>query len=151
MKTDNLKILLKKVYDKELSVEKAGQLLSKGFSKIYSTSYKIDNNLELLKMVLDLYSTIVLKNTLTKTQKEVLLYYLKNGYSSEVKESIIIDFKIKPNHLNNINWNLTDKGYLVKHPTNKQSKLVSKELLFLRDSFLKGHCNFFSIKFEKES
>lgn len=144
-----LKSILEKCHNNEITVEKALEMIIKGFPKQYISPYSYENDKEYLDKVLDIYSLIVLDNELTKKERGVLKYYLKSGYSDRVKESIKKDIGITSQHLNQINWKLTNKGFLEKHPTNNRSKVVSPELLELKDTFFKNGVKHYTVIFEK--
>lgn len=145
----SLKEILEKCYKQELEPEEALKLIATSFPKQYKTIYEYENDLEYLDIVIDVYGLVKLKNYLTNKQRSVLKYYLKNGYSEETKKAIRLDFKIKKGHLNQLNWGLTKKGFLKSHPTNNRSKIVSEDLIELRDTFLKDGVNLYTIIFNK--
>lgn len=135
-------------YKKSITSEHAMKLYQQHAPKQYTTNFEYKNDLEFLNIVINIYSLVKLRESLTKKQKDVLRYYLKSGYSDETKNAIRLDFKIKKTHLNQINWALNKKGFLKKHPTNERSKVVSEELIKLRDSFLKDGISMYTVIFQ---
>ena len=146
-----LKTILNQCFNQEISVDKALQTIVNSFPKQYINRCEYPNDLELLDKVLDVYSLVTLNNELTKNERGVLKYYLKSGYSNRVKDSIKKDFGINSQHLNQINWKLTHKGFLDKHPTNNRSKVISPKLIKLRDTFFKDGVKYYTIVFEKNA
>lgn len=145
-----LKSILKDCYDQRISAEEALAKINKSFPEHYSTKYTYEDDQELLDVVINVYSLVYLRDSLTQKQKNVLRYYLKSGYSDQVKKAIRLDFNMNKGHLNQINWALTSKGFLEKHPNNYRSKLVSQDLLKLKDTFLKDRVKFYTIIFNKK-
>lgn len=156
--------ILKKCYNKEISDREAFSMIAEALRTIeeskvsdkkedvYESVYVYTNEKEYLDKVIDVYSLVVLNNDLTKLERGVLKYYLKNGYSDRVKQSIKKDFNVTSQHLNQLNWKLKEKGFLDNHSTNQRSKVVSPELINLRDAFDADgkNLNKYLITFEKD-
>lgn len=100
-------------------------------------------------MVLHIYSIVILRQSITELERTVLRFYIKSGYDDQVRKTILLDTKITPPHLRQINCKLTKKGYLERHPTNYRKKNVSPKLLELHKVFLNKETNIYSIVFEK--
>lgn len=67
--------------------------------------------------------------------------YISKGVEQDKKESFIkefkdLRFKRASSNLNAINYTLKEKGFLKAHPTNLRMKVVTDNLLILRDNFL---------------
>lgn len=144
-----LKKILEECYQNKITSEQALDKIIAGFPKQFVSKYRFDNSLEYMDKLLDLYSLVVLDNELTKKERGVLKYYLRSGYSDRVKDSIRKDIGISHQHLNQINWKLTNKGFLNKHPTNNRSKIVSPDLIQLKDTFFKDGIKHYTVIFEK--
>ena len=67
-----------------------------------------------------------------------------------MKEAIRKDMDITAQHLNQVNFKLTNKGFLEKHPTNNRSKLVSPDLMNLKETFLKNGVKHYTVIFNKD-
>ena len=119
-------------------------------TKHYFSTYTYTTDIELLNVVINIFSSVVLKNSLTSREKLVLRSYLKNGYSTTTKESIRSDLKISSKNLDQINLNLSVKGFLLKHPTNYRLKVINQELIDLRDSFIGTEKGLYIIGFQKK-
>ncbi len=101
----------------------------------YKVDFKPNDSLDFYDMLLSIYSLTVLKDPLKTKERIILRYYLLYGYSKETKDMIVLDMGIKRSNLNTSNYDLQKRGFLKPHPTNQRSKLISKELLELKDTF----------------
>lgn len=125
--------------------------------QLYIMSIPFRNDLSLLKDVLTLYSTIENINmsnsedsptgdfSTKKTSMylrprlvEVLLHYVNSGYSNETKKKIKRILNIDTKNLNQINSELTKKGYLVRYGINDRNRELNTNLKVLRDYFLES-------------
>lgn len=104
--------------------------------KHFFSKFKYTNDLELLNLVIHIYSIVELGEVLTNKQGVVLRTYLKSGYNANTKKAILLENKMNEKHLDQINFILTTKGFLEKHPTNYREKVVNKRLLELKNRFL---------------
>lgn len=119
--------------------------------KHFFSTYNFSDSLDLLDTVIDIYALIVLKGTLTPKEKTVLRCYLKSGYTDEIKRAVRLDMKMSAEHLNQINFQLKQKGFLEQHTNNIRLKKVSKELNDLKNKFLKsGGAEYYTIRFMKK-
>lgn len=119
----------------------------------FNVSYK--DNLDLLRKVLILNATSTNinkgKNYLRPKLVDVLSFYILYDYSKETKDLIIESLKIKGTNLNQINSELTRKGYLIKDYFNYRRKTLSEELIALKKYFLEEDTSkIFLIKFNEK-
>jgi hypothetical protein len=103
----------------------------------YKVDYKYKNDVELLDIVMTIFSRTVLEEELSNKERVVLREYIVNGYSRETKKAIRLAEKMKDANLNTLNYHLQKKGFLKPHPKNQRLKLLNEELLELRDCFMK--------------
>ena len=127
---------------------------------LYLLKLNFEHPLFLLRDVLTLYSTVqniskansespdTGEYSPTKTSKhlrprlvDVLIQYIHRGYSKETKEEIKRVLKIDTKNLNQINAELTRKGYLIKDKYNDRKKEINSELQKLRDYFVDRETN----------
>ena len=106
------------------------------------------NEIETFSLVLKLYGLTVLNEELSPREITVLRDYILNGYSKETKMGIRLTLGISAANLNTLNSNLQKKGFLEPHPRNQREKLLSKELLDLKEVFYKRKKKYFLISFE---
>lgn len=102
----------------------------------YIAPFTFSNDIELLDVVMSLFSRSVLKKEISYKEKVVLREYIINGYSSNTKKAIRLSLNIKETNLNTLNCTLQKKGFLKPHPTNQRLKLLNDDLLKIRDMFL---------------
>ncbi len=102
----------------------------------YIAPFDFTNDIELLDVVMSLFSRSVLKKEISYKEKIVLREYMINGYSSNTKKAIRLSLNIKETNLNTLNCTLQKKGFLKPHPTNQRLKLLNDDLLKIRDMFL---------------
>jgi len=102
----------------------------------YIAPFLFENDVELLDVVMSLFSRSVLKKEISYKEKIVLREYMINGYSSNTKKAIRLSLGIKETNLNTLNCTLQKKGFLRPHPTNQRLKLLNDDLLKIRDMFL---------------
>lgn len=102
----------------------------------YIAPFTFSNDIELLDVVMSLFSRSVLKKEISYKEKVVLREYMINGYSSNTKKAIRLSLNIKETNLNTLNCTLQKKGFLKPHPTNQRLKLLNDDLLKIRDMFL---------------
>jgi len=101
------------------------------------------NDVELLSVLLKLYSISTFKEKLSDKEEKVLLYYVKYGYTDRTKSTILLDIeknnkgnqKITRKHLDQINFSLKQKGYLKNHPHNYRMKLVEDDIIEFYKTF----------------
>lgn len=127
---------------------------------VYGMNVSFDNEMTLIKSVLTIYSSIENLNTIYQDSKrkpsdkklksskskylrprliDVLTFYVYKGYSTETKNEIKDTFRnINTQNLNQINAELTAKGYLIKDTYNFRKKHLNPQLQALRKYFLEG-------------
>lgn len=118
-----------------MAIEKKGTFISE-IHKHFTTKYTYSNDLELLNLVVNIYSIVELGETLTNKQRVVLRSYLKNGYNDITKRAIMMENNMDAKYIDQVNFILTKKGFLEKHPTNYRMKVVNKRLIELKQRFL---------------
>lgn len=109
--------------------------------KFHKCTY--NNDIELLSVLLKLYSISTFKEKLSEKEEKVLLYYVKYGYDERTKKSILLDIeknnktnqKITRKHLDQINFSLKQKGYLKNHPHNYRMKVVVEDIINFYKTF----------------
>jgi len=104
----------------------------------FFSTYTYANDLELLDVVINIFAAVVLKNSLSNREIEILRYYLKNGYKPETKLTITLDLNISKKNLDQINHQLQKKRCLIPHSKNYRLKEVNKQLIDLKNCFLNG-------------
>jgi chromosome segregation and condensation protein ScpB len=87
------------------------------------------------------------KKRLKPYEKNVLVYYVRNGITEETLESVCEDRKITKSYLNKINKDLRDKGYLIPSLTNYRKFKLSPDLEEIRQSFIKDKLRLLLIQF----
>lgn len=115
---------------------------SKKSPQIYGYEVSFKDKLDLLRKVLNIHATLTNlnkeKNHLRPKLVDVLSFYILMGYSKETKEMILESMGITVKNLNQINSELTKKGYLVRDTMNFRIKHLSNELKMLKGYFLTG-------------
>lgn len=114
---------------------KKGKFVSE-WHKHFLSKFTYSNEIELLNLVIQIFSLVELGESLTDKQNVVLRNYLRSGYTSTTKRAIMLENKMDVKHLDQINFILTKKGFLEKHPTNYRMKIVSPKLLELKTRVL---------------
>jgi len=124
-------------------------------------TFQYSNELELISTIIKIYSLVSRKQKLTEKEEDILMFYIKYGYSAKTKNAIVKDVKknnvkddhtkITKKHLDVINHALKNKGYLDNHPTNGRLKVLSKDLQNLSDVFMNrnGEKMMYLIGFDK--
>jgi hypothetical protein len=137
-----------------MGLEKKGTFISE-IHKHFTSKYKYTNDLELLNLVVNIYAIVELGETLTNKQRVVLRSYLKNGYNDVSKKAIMLENNMDAKYIDQVNFILTKKGFLEKHPTNYRMKVVNKRLIELKKRFLSqdpdNKAIFYTIFCEKNS
>jgi hypothetical protein len=118
-----------------MAIEKKGTFISE-IHKHFTSKYIYGNDLELLNLVVNIYAIVELGETLTNKQRVVLRSYLKTGYNDVTKRAIMLENKMDAKYIDQVNFILTKKGFLEKHPTNYRMKVVTKRLIDLKQRFL---------------
>lgn len=102
----------------------------------YKVDYEYKNDIDLLDIIMSLYSKTVLNEELTQTERTVLREYIVNGYSAQTKKSLCINLSIKATYLNVLNHNLQNKKFLRPHPNNQRLKVLNEDLVTLQKCFM---------------
>lgn len=103
--------------------------------------FKIDvaekNEVELLTKLIKIYSIVKLKEVLQDKEELVLVHYLKYGYNNDTKKRIVNEQDIDVKHLNQLNYQLTLKGILLKDDRNHRNKKLAPYLQEVQQFFVK--------------
>lgn len=102
----------------------------------YLVDFKYKNDIEVLDAALYVYSKTVLKNELSEKRRIILREYLLYGYTEQTKDGICRNLNMDRRNLNTQNHNLQKMGFLKPHPTTQKLKLVSEDLLRLKETVL---------------
>ena len=122
---------------------------------MYIQKFEYTDTLDKLTKVLQMYALMVNlkigKIYLRPRLVEVLAFYILRGYSPETKEIIINTLNIEKANLNQINSELTKKGYLRIDQRSFRKKYLSPAMLQIKEYFMKDEdfC-LFGFKFEKD-
>lgn len=103
---------------------------------VFKVDYIYRNNIDLLDIVMYLFSKTVLKTELSDKERMILRAYLIHGYSKQVKKGIQLDLGMTEANVNMRNYTLQKKGFLSPHPTSQKLKLINQDLLNMRDCFI---------------
>ena len=107
-------------------------------NKILKIDFSSKTEHQMFKMILG-FNDIIYDWKLTKSQAEILVYYLRFGYSSSTKDVILNNTDVKNRQsLNTQNNLLTNKKLIIADTKNKHNKKFCKELLNIRD-FVKNN------------
>lgn len=121
---------------------------------VYGKRLNFSDKLDLIKKVLQIYAIITDINVKNKFLRpkliDVLSFYILWGYNIETKDLVLKSLKISEENLNQINYELTKKGFLVRDIYNLRVKNLSEETKKLSNYFLSNELNkIFLIKFDK--
>lgn len=124
---------------------------------MYIQRFEYKDSLDKLTKVLQLYALMVNlkvgKIYLRPKLVEILAFYILKGYSDETKELIIKTLNITRPNLNQINAELTRKGYLRIDQRSYRKKYLSPAMLQIKEYFMDGKSDDFCLmgfKFEKD-
>ncbi|MAX51569.1 MAG: hypothetical protein CMH22_06275 [Methylophaga sp.] len=119
---------------------------------LYKSKTKYKHEVELVDRIISIYSTIKKdkKNQILPFEKEILIYYILNGFSKETKEIIKTEKKKNNSQIDTANCNLRRKGFLIKGNKNQKISYVKEEIQEMVDSFLNNKNQFYVIQFEKK-
>lgn len=123
---------------------------------MYIQKFEYKDSLDKLTKVLQLYALMINlkvgKIYLRPKLVEVLAFYILKGYSDKTKETIINTLGITKPNLNQINSELTKKGYLRIDQRSYRKKYLSPAMLQIKDYFLNNNdfC-LLGFKFEKNN
>jgi len=96
---------------------------------------KYPNNFRLVEALIYFYSKSQTNEILTKKECSILREYILKGYSDETKDYIESTFNIKRTNLNCHNYSLQKKGFLIPHSKNQNNKILSPELLKIKEFY----------------
>ena len=122
---------------------------------MYIQKFEYTDTLDKLTKVLQMYALMINleigKIYLRPRLVEVLAFYILRDYSNETKELIIQTLGIEKANLNQINSELTKKGYLRIDQRSFRKKHLSPAMLQIKDYFTndESFC-LLGFKFEKE-
>lgn len=113
---------------------------NKGFD--FFTTLNCKDDFEVTKSLVHLYSTsCVLRNKSTKVLRSQLIHlvalYLKFGFSKETRKTAAATFEVDIKHVNHMNFELSEKGYLVVD-NQEGGKKLNEELMHLRNNYLES-------------
>ena len=123
---------------------------------MYIQKFEYKDSLDKLTKVLQLYALMINlkvgKIYLRPKLVEVLAFYILKGYGDKTKETIINTLGITKPNLNQINSELTKKGYLRIDQRSYRKKYLSPAMLQIKDYFLNNNdfC-LLGFKFEKDN
>ena len=124
--------------------------------KIQYFGLTFSDKLDFCRKMMSIYALIVnlhhRTNYLKQRSADVLAFYMAMGYSQETKDIIMEVLEINIKNLNQVNYELTRKMFLVRDPYNSQKRSLSIELQQLRDSLLdnEGNSTSLNIRFKKK-
>lgn len=117
-------------------------------SNIPFISGRISTDLDKLDKIVTIYC-LMNNIKIRGFEKDVLVYYLKYGYSDETREIISEDTGKELKYINTTNTFLRDKGFIEKGVNNQRKSSLSAEMEKLRDQFVLNGCNGVFIGFIK--
>lgn len=113
--------------------------------KLYGMKVSYTDELDLMQKVLNLYSKVInissTENFLRPRHVSVLAFYLLKGYTNETKKLVLDSLEISVANLNQINAELTKKGFLIRGHSNYSEKFLSKGLESLKEYFMNREFN----------
>lgn len=124
-------------------------------TQMFGFKLNYDNSYQLLFNFLQIYSTaqniVNGDNYLRPRLIEILAYYMLKGYSNETKDYIIENERgLNRTNLNQINCELTNKGFLKRDRFKYHTRTLAKELIELKDYVLNNkETPIFTILFKK--
>lgn len=108
--------------------------------KVYGCSVSYVDKLDMTSKVLNVYACVVNinkgENHLRPRLVQVLAFYLLMSYCNETKQLIQESLGITLKNLNQINSELTKKGYLLRDSRNHRRRHLSKELEIIKNYFV---------------
>jgi len=136
----------------KLSIIFVPKLIELSKPNIFFNRAKVKNDIDMLDKLLTVYSILNFeeRDKLVKHERQVLLYYVKNGLTKESVDNICEDYGYKANYLYGVNKRLKDKGYLVKDENNQHKYHLNKELAYLRKKFIEDKSKMYIIEIETD-
>ena len=110
--------------------------------EIFGYKLTFSDDLDLMRKVINLYAKVInielVGNFICTRHINALSFYVLKGYSKETKTLIKESLGINTTSLNQINAELTKKGFLTHDPYNFRQKHLSENLKGLRKYFMEG-------------
>lgn len=118
---------------------------------LYRSGIKYSNEIELIDTVLSIYTIAKFEENLRlkNYERNILVYYVRNGINKESLESVCEDRKINKNYLHKINKDLRDKGYLISSETNYRKFHLNPELENIRMAFIDNKLRMYLLTFDR--
>lgn len=99
----------------------------------------IETDMDVLRKALEIYQIATANKTrLTNAELNLMVYYLRFGYSDQTKDDYRDDTGISPNGLHVLNNKLRDKGYLQKSQIKNNVSFLSNDMESLRKNLMTG-------------
>lgn len=99
----------------------------------------IDTDLDVIRKALEIYQiTYGLRSRLTASELNLMVYYMRYGYSEETKSNYMVDTGITLSGVRVLTTALTKKSYLVKSETGRVVTSLAKDLEKLRVDLMTG-------------
>lgn len=99
---------------------------------ILSFTVNYETETELYTQIVRLYS-LVCNVDLTEAEIPFVVYYLRYGYSKEIKKMIREDLGVKSNHIDVKNHSLKKKGVLTLSEYGERRLELSENIMVLKD------------------
>jgi len=106
------------------------------------------NDLDLIEIILSIYA-IGNRAAIRPFEMTVLKYYIKYGFTEEAVEWIKDDEGKTNGDIRVANHWLRDKGYLNLGVTNLRKSTLSKDMEYIRKSFVEDKKNLYALIFER--
>lgn len=116
----------------------------------YTNYCTFKNEVDIVNKLLSIYSIVKKEGDLKDSERKVLNYYIRKGYSNDTKEKIKKELGLKRSNLNQTNYRLTKKGYLRQSTRNQNNKLLNKDLQEIRDLFVDGKTRAYVVGFKQK-
>jgi len=107
------------------------------------------SDLELIEKLLSIYS-VVKDINLRVFEKTILKYYIKYGYSLDIRDMIVEDTGKTLGMVKVTETELRRKGLLKKGSNNERKSELSNEMESLRNSFIKNKNNTLGMVFKND-
>lgn len=99
----------------------------------------VETDLELIRKALEVYIIVTdTRQKLTPSEMNLMVYYMKMGYSEEAKSSYIEDTGMSESGVNVTNNKLRNKGYLIKNKNRFTVSYLAPDIEELRASLFRG-------------
>lgn len=119
---------------------------------IHPSLCRYKNEIDFVDKLISIYSITSKKSDeqIRKFEKDVLIYYMRFGYSSDTKKKISIALKKSLETITQATFFLKEKGYLVDSKSNFSRKELCKDLQEMKDNFLDGDKKILAIGFKRK-